>query len=109
VGKIKVLAACGMGMSISFMSQKIKAAAASRGLDIEVTPLSVDQMRLSEFAGYDIVILGPHVRYQQERIEEAASKHGMPVVVLEPAEYAMFEADKILERILEAVRRREGC
>ncbi len=98
--RIKALAACGVGMSISQMSQKVKAAATARNIQIDIRTLSIDQMRLADYAGYDVIILGPHVKYQMPKIREAASAHGVQVIVLEPSEYAMFDGDKVLDKIL---------
>lgn len=101
---IKVLAACGVGMSMSHLMHKMEIAAKNRGIDMSIKPSGVDALRLSNFAGVDVIILGPHVRYQEKAVSEKAVKTGTKVVVIPEQLYATFNAERVLDHVLEALK-----
>lgn len=91
-------------MSMSHMMKKLELAAKKRGIEMTIKPSGVDALRLSNFAGIDLIILGPHVRYQEKPVSEKAAKTGTKVVVIPEQIYATFDAEKVLDHVLEALQ-----
>lgn len=89
---------------MSHLMRRVELAAKQRGIDMTIRPSGVDALRIADFSGVDVILLGPHVRYQQKAISEKASKTGARVVVIPEKDYATFNADKVLEQILHAVQ-----
>ncbi len=100
---VRIMAACGVGMSVSHMMKRVEEAARKRGIEVDIHPASVDKLRFSDLSGYDIVLLGPHVAYQEKAVREKASKTGTRVVVMAREDYAMFNGEKVLDQILAAL------
>jgi PTS system cellobiose-specific IIB component len=101
---IRILGACGVGMSASLMMKKIEEAAKKRGLDVEITAMSVDKMRITDFSGIDLILLGPHVAYQEKAISEKANKTATKVMVMSREDYAMFNSEIVLDKALEKLK-----
>jgi PTS system cellobiose-specific IIB component len=101
---IRILAACGVGMSVSHMMKKVEDAAKNRGLEVEIHPGSIDKLRITNFSGYDLILLGPHVAYQEKAIREKADKTGTKVMVMAKEDYAMFNGENILNKALEILK-----
>jgi len=91
-------------MSMSHLMKKMELVAKQRGIDMSIKPSGVDALRLSNFQGIDVIILGPHVRYQEKPVSEKAAKTGTKVVIIPEQLYATFNAEKVLDHVLESLQ-----
>ncbi|GAB6099951.1 PTS sugar transporter subunit IIB [Halanaerocella petrolearia] len=100
---MKILLTCAAGMSTSLMVEKMKVAAKERDLEsvIEAEPIDKFEDIVEE---YDVVLLGPQVRYKKAEFEGIASEYDIPVAVIDSAAYGMVDGDKVLDQALELVK-----
>lgn len=90
----KIVLFCAAGMSTSLLVSKMQAAAAAEGFDC-----SINAYGLSEMNTYgpdaDVILLGPQVRYQQDKVKAALP--GKPIAVIDMKLYGMMKGKEVLE------------
>ncbi len=91
----KVLLVCSGGMSTSVLMNKMKDYAKEHELDIKVAACGTTQY-LEEVSAYDIVLLGPQISYRKQQI---ASTVSVPVVAINPQDYAFGNIEHILKDV----------
>lgn len=91
---MKILLACSAGMSTSLLEKSIKDYATSIGENIDVIAKASNEARevIKEF---DIVLLGPQVRFMENSFKEFAGD--IPVVVIPPQIYAMANGQECVK------------
>ena len=98
--KHNVLLVCGTGASSGFMAANIRKAAAAKGLSITVNARSE-----SVIEGYieeiDGILIGPHLAYMQQDIEELCKGYDIKVGVVPQAAYARLDGDAALAYLLQ--------
>lgn len=87
---MKILLACSAGMSTSLLENSIKKYAESIGETVEVMAKPSNEARES-IKDYDIVLLGPQVRFMESSFKECAGT--VPVIVIPPQIYAMAKGE----------------
>ena len=106
---LRVLIACGAGMSSSMLTQKVQNECKEKGFDdryyFEFQPMGLmknEQEALDTLAQYDVVMLCPHMRLEAKKW---APKVNVPLYILPPAMYGtmifeevMTEAQDIYDR-----------
>ena len=97
---MNILLVCTGGMSTSLIASRLEEAAEDRGLDITAEAFPSDNLA-DIIADYDVVLLGPQVKYKQEELAAVADEHGIPLEVIDGEAYGMMEEDKILDQALE--------
>ena len=102
---MKILLACNAGMSTSLLVQKMRKEATSQGIDatIDAEPLGP---ALEDVQDYDVLMLGPQIKYAEGDAKEAADGK-VPVRVIAMADYGRMNARKILADAQKAIE--EGC
>ncbi|MGL5617730.1 MAG: PTS sugar transporter subunit IIB [Metamycoplasmataceae bacterium] len=88
---MKILLACSAGMSTSLLEASIKKYAESIGQSIDVIALPSNEAK-SRIKDYDIVLLGPQVKFMEQAFKDAAGN--IPVVVIPPTIYAMAKGEE---------------
>lgn len=96
-----ILLVCAAGMSTSLLVNKMKAAAADRGLEIEINALPVGECS-SVIDKVDIVLLGPQVRFQKPTVEGLV-KGRVPVEVIDMRLYGTMDGKAVLEQVIEKI------
>ena len=91
----KILLACNAGLSTSMLVQKMKDSAEERKIDVEILAVSVNSM--NDYLDYDVLLLGPQVRFLKDNIAE---KVNMPVIVIDTMDYGMLNGTKVLDNAL---------
>lgn len=98
--KMNVLLVCGSGASSGFMAANIRKAANQKGLDI-----SIKARGESEIENYiddiDALMVGPHLAYILDEIEEYTHGTDVKVVLMKPEYYATLDGEKALQHLLE--------
>ena len=95
----KILLACNAGLSTSMLVQKMKDSAEERKIDVEILAVSVNS--INDYLDYDVLLLGPQVRYILSKAKGLADPHGIPVEVINMMDYGRCNGKAVLERALE--------
>jgi len=79
--------------------EKMKQSAASRDIAVEITavPVSDFDQIITEA---DVILLGPQVKFQLQRLSSAAAPHGVPVAAIDMMQYGSMQGDKVLDHAL---------
>lgn len=91
----KILLACNAGLSTSMLVQKMKDSAEERKIEVEILAVSVNS--IEDYLDYDVLLLGPQVRFLKDNIVE---KVNMPVIVIDTMDYGMLNGKKVLDNAL---------
>lgn len=96
----KVLLTCGAGASSGFMAQRMRQAAADKNIELEVK--AVSESELKDYLGeYDILLVGPHLKYKLEELTTVAGEYNVDVQVIDDEIYGKLDGGKLLDKVLE--------
>lgn len=103
--KIKVVLVCAAGMSSSLIEEKIRQAAASAGMDMELKAVDATSMALWDYERerMDVILVAPQVRFKKKSILEKAEPLGIIVQDIDTIAYGMVDGEKIFGQVLEAL------
>ncbi|MBX4209622.1 MAG: hypothetical protein K4H23_00085 [Mollicutes bacterium PWAP] len=92
--ELNILLACSAGMSTLMLERSIENYYKKNGMTGRVEPHGSETAKgmVNEF---EIFMLGPQVSYLQEEFEELVARK-IPVVVIEPAAYALANSEKVI-------------
>ncbi len=104
---IRVLLVCAAGMSSSMLEEKIRKAACSAGVEIELQAIDSVRMSLWDFENnhMDVILVAPQVRFKKRSITEKAEPLGSVVQDIDTVAYGMMDGEKILAQVLAAVKK----
>lgn len=95
----EIMICCAHGMSSSLIAEKVQKAAEAKGLDADVfaVPRSEAPDKLKE-KKIDAILLGPSLRFQKPKLEEAVKDSGQStgIDVIDMQAYGMLNGEKIL-------------
>ena len=96
---VKIALFCSAGMSTSLLVEKMKKAAAAKGVDVEIN--AYPEAEMSNHADkVDIALLGPQVRFMLSKAEGIFNPKGVKVAVINTVDYGMMKGDKVLDDAL---------
>ncbi|AGF57026.1 PTS system cellobiose-specific IIB component [Clostridium saccharoperbutylacetonicum] len=100
---IKIALFCAGGMSTSILVKKIREAADQKKIevDVEAYPESTLNKRLEE--GIDVALLGPQVRFKLSQLKAMCETKGVPIDVINVADYGRMNGEKVLDAALKLV------
>lgn len=98
----KILLVCSAGMSTSLMVNKMKEAARTKEIEVEIWAVA-DAEADSNIQKADIMMLGPQVRFLESKMKEIAGEK--PVVVIDMVAYGTMNGAKVLEQALQALEK----
>ncbi len=91
---MRILLVCNQGMSTSVLVKNMYKYA-----DEETT---IEAKPVTEYAdvavNYDVILIGPQIRYQLNEVENVAKKNGIKAAVINAAAYGMLDGKKVLEQ-----------
>ena len=97
--KLNVLLVCGSGASSGFMATNMRRAAVARGVDMDIKARSE-----SEIENYvdeiDALMVGPHLAYILEEVEEYIGDNDVKVILMKPEYYSTLDGDKALDHLI---------
>lgn len=96
---LKILLVCAAGMSTSLLVEKMKKAAAARGADVSIVAHAAPDFD-SVFQQYDVILLGPQVRFQKANWGPKAEAGGVPLDIINTMDYGMMNGEKVLDHAL---------
>ncbi len=98
---MKILLACSAGMSTSLLEKSMKDYMDAQGIEGDVQAMGSDAAK-GVANEWDIVLLGPQVRYMLGGFQEITTK---PVLVIPPVDYAMAKGEAVVKFALEELNK----
>ena len=98
----KIMLCCSAGMSTSLLVRKMAEVAAERGLEVEINAFGIAEFD-EQFPRYQVVLLGPQVKYMLKTLSEKAATQGIPVQPIDMMDYGMQRGDKVLDYALSLI------
>ncbi|BCQ34414.1 MULTISPECIES: PTS sugar transporter subunit IIB [Erwinia] len=99
---VRIMLCCSAGMSTSMLVRKMVEAANERGLEVDIEAYGVAEFD-TQFPRYQVVLLGPQVKYMLKTLSEKAATQGIPVQPIDPMDYGMQRGDKVLDYALSLI------
>lgn len=99
---MKILLVCSAGMSTSLMVNKMKKVAEDNKLEAEILAVAEANAQ-PHFDSIDILLLGPQVKYLEDKMREAAAGR-FPVMTINTQKYGMMDGLGVLKDTLRAIK-----
>ncbi|SDW04721.1 PTS sugar transporter subunit IIB [Tepidimicrobium xylanilyticum] len=93
---MKILLVCAAGMSTSLVVNKMKKALGPDEQDWIIEAKPAERFE-DEFKKYDVVLLGPQIRFKKDEFEKIAREYNIPVETINTADYGLANGEKILD------------
>lgn len=90
---MKILLACGAGLSTSVLMKRVAKYAESKGIELVIDATSANEAP-DKCAAYDCVLIGPQVSYQLDALKKSCS---VPVASIDPLDYSLGNAENVLK------------
>lgn len=101
----KVYLFCSAGMSTSILASKMQAVANENSLPIEVKAYPHNELdEIIKTLHPDCILLGPQVKYLYEKTVKDFGAAGIPIAVIDPTDYGMMNAKKILKTVIKLIK-----
>lgn len=101
---IKIKLFCASGMSTSVLVNKMKEAAKTKGIDVEIAAFPEAQMD-KHLGNMDVALLGPQVGYTLTKAKKLCDPKGIPVEVIPMVDYGMMNGGKVLDLALRLINK----
>ena len=98
----RIMLCCSAGMSTSMLVRKMVEEAETRGLPVKIDAYGVAELD-TQFPNYQVVLLGPQVKYMLTTLSEKAATQGVPVKAIDMMDYGMQRGDKVLDYALSLI------
>lgn len=96
---INILLFCNAGMSTSMLVTKMQKAAKEKNIEAHIEAFPEAQMA-SKVDAADVVLIGPQIKYVLPKAKTICESKGVPVEVINSADYGMMNGAKVLERAI---------
>lgn len=101
----KVYLFCSAGMSTSMLASKMQKVANEHNLPIEVEAFPDGKIgKIVEEKHPDVILLGPQVKFRFEEISKQFADTGIPVQVIDQADYGMMNGEKVLKSAIKLMK-----
>lgn len=100
---VRIMLCCSAGMSTSMLVRKMKEAAEKRGLAVEIDAYGVAEFD-EQFPRYQVVLLGPQVKYMLKTLADKAAAQQVPVQPIDMMDYGMQRGDNVLDFALSLIK-----
>lgn len=91
---MKVLLVCAAGMSTSLLTNNMKKNS-NPGDVVDAVPINELPHQV---ANYDVILLGPQIKFKLKEAEGLAKPHGIPVGVIDMRSYGMMDGKAAMEQ-----------
>jgi PTS system cellobiose-specific IIB component len=99
---MRILIVCGAGASSTFVAQRVRRAAQERGLPYAAVAGTAGSLEI-DLDSADIVLVGPHLVTDQERISRSAAAHGVAMAVLPDDIFSDLTGERTLALVRETL------
>ena len=96
---LKVMFVCCAGMSTSLLVEKVNQAAIRRGLELEAYA-SGETEAMKDLSQADVLLLGPQVRYLENRFRKSLGDATTKLGVVDMLAYGRMDGEKVLDQIM---------
>ncbi|HWI60505.1 MAG TPA: PTS sugar transporter subunit IIB [Symbiobacteriaceae bacterium] len=103
---MKILLVCAAGMSTSLLVQKMQKAATARNINVEIVAHASPDFE-EIFRQFDVILLGPQVRFRKDDWGPLAEAAGIPLGVISPMDYGIMNGDKVLDSALNMLKSKQ--
>ncbi|VBB07065.1 phosphotransferase system eiib component type 2/3 [Lucifera butyrica] len=93
---MNILLVCAAGMSTSLVVEKMKKALKPEEADSVLVAIPAEEFEAA-VDNYDIVLLGPQLRFKKKEFEKITQPKGIPLDVINMVDYGTLRGDKIME------------
>lgn len=101
---MKIMLCCSDGMSTSLLVEKMKQAAAKKGLDPEIWAISLAMLPSYVKENQpDVIMLGPQIKYKLKSVIEMFQATKTKVVPIDMRDYGTMRGDKVLDCALQII------
>lgn len=100
---VRIMLCCSAGMSTSMLVRKMKEAAEHRGLPVEIDAYGIAEFD-EQFPRYQVVLLGPQVKYMLKTLADKAAAQQVPVQPIDMLDYGMQRGDNVLDFALSLIK-----
>jgi len=87
---------CAAGMSTSLLVNKMKEAAKTKGIDVDIEAFPEGQMD-KHLNNVNVALIGPQVGYTLGKAKKMCEPLGIPVDVIPMVDYGMMNGGKVLD------------
>ncbi|HGF7284504.1 TPA: PTS sugar transporter subunit IIB [Enterococcus faecium] len=99
MAKKTIMLVCSAGMSTSLLVTKMQKAAEAKGIDSDIFAVSAsDADNNLVNKDVDVLLLGPQVRFMKADFEKRLEPKGIPLDVINMADYGMMNGEKVLDQ-----------
>lgn len=101
MAKKTIMLVCSAGMSTSLLVTKMQKAAEERGMDADIFAVSASDADNSLTSkDVNVLLLGPQVRFMKAQFEQKLAPQGIPLDVINMADYGMMNGEKVLDQAI---------
>lgn len=98
---MRILLICAVGMSTSLLVKRM--------LDIAPAGTVIDYAASAELdniiGNYDVLLIGPQLRYKKNQIRETAEKAGIPSDLIDSITYGRIMAKEVLQQAMDLFKK----
>ena len=98
----KIMLCCSAGMSTSLLVKKMVAEAEKRGLEVDINAFGGAEFE-QQVGQYQVVLLGPQVKYMQKDLQQKANAYGIKVEPINMMDYGMQKGGAVLDFALSLI------
>jgi len=104
MAKKTIMLVCSAGMSTSLLVTKMQKAAEDKGMEADIFAVSASDAD-NHLANKDVnvLLLGPQVRFMKGDFEKRLAPKGIPLEVINMADYGMMNGEKVLQQALDLI------
>ena len=101
----KIYLFCSAGMSTSMLASNMQSVANAHNLPIKIASFSHNKLEeIIEKDTPDCILLGPQVKYMYEETVEQFGNTGIPIAVIDQADYGMMNGEKVLKSAIKLIK-----
>lgn len=93
---MKILLCCAAGMSTSILVRKMQAFVLNEDNHYVIKAMDMDRAE-KHFHDFDVILVGPQIRYALPKLKKTAEIHHIPIAVINPVDYGRNNVKEILE------------
>ena len=98
----KILLVCSAGMSTSLLVSKMRISAKAKEIDCVINAIAETEVNDYD-KEFDVLLLGPQVRFLLNKLKEEFSANGVPVSVINTVDYGTMNGAKVLKYALDLI------
>ena len=101
MAKKTIMLVCSAGMSTSLLVTKMQKAAEAKGIDSDIFAVAAsDADKNLANKDVDVLLLGTQVRFMKANFEKRLEPKGIPLDVINMADYGMMNGEKVLDQAI---------